>query len=221
MASLLDKSLFQRNVTAFLRQRNDDLYDVVISCTNSDRAERALKYLTDAGFEEGAPPTKDLILQEGQSLYVKFRGNVTCITENPKLSLIYNTHMKCSTELKVTEKDVFAQKGLHCYRGFAQVFTKSLVPVPVQDGTKKPTELPDMVEAEVLLAELLIEIPKVCYSLLCPFLCFTTNQFAQKLKFVANLIKYFVNICNIYYWSKRRFPKEQPELGKKQSISKS
>ena len=36
------------------------------------------------------------------------------------------------------------------------------------------------------------------YSLLGPFMCFTTNQFAQKLEFFANLVAYFVNICNIY-----------------------
>ena len=31
------------------------------------------------------------------------------------------------------------------------------------------------------------------YSLLSPFLCFTTDPFAQKFKFFANLITYFVN----------------------------
>ena len=36
------------------------------------------------------------------------------------------------------------------------------------------------------------------YSLHCPFLCFTTNQFAQKFKFLANRITYYVNMYNIY-----------------------
>ena len=35
------------------------------------------------------------------------------------------------------------------------------------------------------------------HSLLRPFLCFTTNQFAQKFEFLANLITYFVKMCNI------------------------
>ena len=161
MASLLDRSLTQRNVKTFLRQRNADLYDVVISCVNSNKADRELKYLADEGFEEGAPPSKDLILKEGQSLYIKFRGNVNCISENPKLNLIFNTHITSSTDLKVVEMDTFAQKGLPCYRGFAQVFTRSLVPKPDQEGTKKSNEPPEMMEAEILLTELLIEIPKV------------------------------------------------------------
>ena len=37
-----------------------------------------------------------------------------------------------------------------------------------------------------------------CYSLLRRFLCFTTNQSAQKFKCLANLIIYCVNSCNIY-----------------------
>ena len=39
---------------------------------------------------------------------------------------------------------------------------------------------------------------KTSYSSLRPFMCFTTNQFAQQFKFVANLITYVVNICIIY-----------------------
>ena len=36
-----------------------------------------------------------------------------------------------------------------------------------------------------------LAITEYDYSLLRPFLCFTTNQFAHKLKILANLITYF------------------------------
>ena len=49
----------------------------------------------------------------------------------------------------------------------------------------------------VLLERSLCRLMK-CYSLISFFLCFTTNQFAQKFKILANLIIYYVNICNIY-----------------------
>ena len=42
------------------------------------------------------------------------------------------------------------------------------------------------------------KMQNMLYNLLRPFLCFTTNQFAQKFKFFANLMTHFVNICNIY-----------------------
>ena len=162
MASLLDRSITQRNVRAFLRQRNEDLYDVAVACETTEKTERALQRLTEEGFAEGGPPSKDLILTEGQSLYLRFRGNVKCVNDKPRLDLIFNTHIKSRTDLKVMELDTFAQKGLPCYRGFAQVFTRALVPKPIQEeSTRKPNEPPEMVEAEILLAELLIEIPKV------------------------------------------------------------
>ena len=44
----------------------------------------------------------------------------------------------------------------------------------------------------------IIHFHDYAYSLLRPFLFFTTNQFAQRYIFLANLITYFVNICNIY-----------------------
>ena len=162
MASLLDRTLTQRNVRTFLRQRNEDLYDVAIACETSDKTERAFQRFLEEGFAEGGPPSKDLILTEGQPLYLRFRGNVKCVNDKPRLDLIFNTHIKSRTDLKVMELDTFAQKGLPCYRGFAQVFTRALVPKPLQEGTtRKPNEPPEMVEAEILLAELLIEIPKV------------------------------------------------------------
>ena len=196
MALLLDRSLTQRNVRAFLRQRNEDLYDVAISCETSEKTDRALKYLTEEGFAEGGPPSKDLILKEGQPLFIKFRGNVQCVDEKPKLNLIFNTHIKCRTDLKVMELDTFAQKGLPCYRGFAQVFTRALVPKPVQEGTtRKPNEPPEMVEAEILLAELLIEIPKVTGKL-SPFLseiCKVQNVEKQFYQNKYTCVKWILN----------------------------
>ena len=50
-----------------------------------------------------------------------------------------------------------------------------------------------------------------------PFLCFTNNQFAKKMEFLANLITYYVNICNLLSklfsksvkWAMRPFLKAQ------------
>ena len=37
------------------------------------------------------------------------------------------------------------------------------------------------------------------FSLTRPFLCFTTYQFEQAFKSLANFITYFVNMCSLYY----------------------
>lgn len=51
-------------------------------------------------------------------------------------------------------------------RQFIQVYTKAIVPKPIPDGASKNTP-PEMVEAEILLAELLVELPKVSIQYHC------------------------------------------------------
>ncbi|XP_045204736.2 titin homolog [Mercenaria mercenaria] len=159
MATLLENITTQRNVKVIVRQRNDDVADVMVACTSSNRAERTLKYMEDNAFTEGPNPSPDIVIKEGQQLYMKFRGNMECISENPSLSFIYNTNIRATREFKINEREEFAQKSLPCYRGFVQIFTKALVPKPIPEGAPKNVQ-PEMVEAEVLLTELLVELPK-------------------------------------------------------------
>jgi hypothetical protein len=121
MATLLESMATQRNVKLIVRQRNDDVADVMVSCAISKRADRTLKYMEDNAFTEGPNPSPDILLKEGQQLFVKFRGNVECVSKNPSLSFIYNTNIRATREFKINEKEEFAQKSLPCYRGFVQV----------------------------------------------------------------------------------------------------
>ena len=125
MASLLERTVNQRNVKIFLRQRHDDVSDVIVTCTSSKKADRALKQLEESGYVEGPNPSPDLTLHEGQNLYMKFRGNIHVVTENPDLGFIFNTHIQTTRQFTIDEKDRFAQKSLPCYRGFVQVRTMS------------------------------------------------------------------------------------------------
>ena len=56
------------------------------------------------------------------------------------------------------------------------------------------------VSERTVLIETITRLEMCRIVLLRSFLFFTTNQFAQKFKILANLIliTYFVNICNIY-----------------------
>lgn len=121
MATFLENVTTQRNVKVIARQRNDDVADVMIACTSSNRLERTLKYMGERSFTEGPSPSPDIVLQEGQQLYLKFRGNVECISENPSLSFIFNTNIRSTREFKINEKEEFAQKSLPSFRGFVQV----------------------------------------------------------------------------------------------------
>ncbi|KAL3882830.1 hypothetical protein ACJMK2_029134 [Sinanodonta woodiana] len=159
IACFLETSLLQRNVQVFLRQRHDDPNNVVVSCATSSRVETALQAFAKDGFVEGPPPSKDLILKEGQIMEIGFRGNIHCSSNNKELKFVFNSHMISKCAFEVQENDKFAQKSFDSYRGFAKITTKCLVPRPSQTQPK-PGEKAEMVAAEILLAELLISIPK-------------------------------------------------------------
>ena len=74
------------------------------------------------------------------------------------------------------------------------------------------------------------------YDVVVLFIIFSTPSYAsqpislKRNKKMANIITYFLNICNIYYvkslsksvkWSMRPFPIESPEKGKRKHISRS
>ncbi|XP_052236647.1 uncharacterized protein LOC127848310 [Dreissena polymorpha] len=159
MATLVEQASLRRNVKIILRQRNTNILDVKVACAISNAAERTMKSLGEEGYTEGPTPSGDVSLREGQELFMRFRGNLECATKSPRLSLIFNSNIRAVTRFLVTEKDAYAQKGLNCYRGFVQVFTKALVPRPLVEGAAK-NAVPEMVEAEILLTELLVELPK-------------------------------------------------------------
>ncbi|WAR07099.1 DTHD1-like protein [Mya arenaria] len=159
MATLLEQASKRRNVKIILRQRQSNVLDVRVACTLSNKTDRTLKTLEEAGYTEGPAPSTDVQLHEGQQLYIKFRGNLTCTSKSPRLSFIFNSNIRTFRDFLVCELDVFAQKGLQCFRGFVQILTTALIPRPPTPGAPKNTP-PEMVEAEILLAELLVELPK-------------------------------------------------------------
>lgn len=82
------------------------------------------KYLEEKGFTEGPNASPDIVLKEGQQLYMKFRGNIVCVSKKPVLNFVYNTNIRAVRDFRIDEKDSFAQKALQSYRGFVQVKKK-------------------------------------------------------------------------------------------------
>ena len=187
----------------FLRQPQNDLQNVYLSCANVNKVERVLRQLAEEGFDDGPPPSNDLLVTEGQVMKINFRGNirlddpnyVTKSTnpetdktnpetdsvnktsnreaDNSMKTIVYNTHISSKVNFRVVELDKFAQKGIECYRGFAQVFTKGLVPsvnsVDDRDKSRGSTQqykapVVDILPGYVLVCELLVSIPKVGMS---------------------------------------------------------
>ena len=166
--TLLEASLTKRMTQIVLRQNIEDAKDVVLQCVPMSRSERYQRKLSEEGYDLGPSPSHELILHEGQKMFITFRGNIQEEQQGIpcKLKFVFNTHIKNRVEFSVEEIDQFAQKSIDCYRGFAQVFTRGLVDkqVPVDpDNPDKKKNVPMktiVVEDDILLCEMLINLPK-------------------------------------------------------------
>ncbi|XP_076078607.1 uncharacterized protein LOC143048685 isoform X2 [Mytilus galloprovincialis] len=165
IAFMLEISIMYRTIQIFLRQKNDDPNEVIVSCEQSNRAERAIRKFGELGYEEGPNPSKDIIVKEGQILDISFRGNIQCTKEADKLRLIFNTHFRSRLDFSVEEIEKFAQKSFHTYRGFAQVSSDvvhkklHIMEHQTPGAPKKPPHI-EVTKERLLLTELLINIPK-------------------------------------------------------------
>ncbi|XP_052088034.1 uncharacterized protein LOC127725221 [Mytilus californianus] len=165
IAFMLEISIMYRTIQIFLRQKNDDPNEVILSCEQSNRTERAMRKFGELGYEEGPNPSKDLIVKEGQILDISFRGNIQCTKEADKLRLIFNTHFRSRLDFNVEEIEKFAQKSFHTYRGFAQVSSDvvhkklHIMEHQTPGAPKKPPQI-EVTKERLLLTELLINIPK-------------------------------------------------------------
>lgn len=169
MANSLDNFLKHRVVQLLLRQRSEEPREVIMLGTSVQRSERYQRNLTEEGFDAGPPPSPELVVREGQTMEIRFRGNIKDeedMTET--LQMVFNSHIRTRMEFVVTEIDRFAQKGIDCYRGFAQVYTRGLVAVEVPVDGEKDKKNPKQAlvktiyeEGDELLCEMLINLPKV------------------------------------------------------------
>ncbi|XP_064618460.1 death domain-containing protein 1-like isoform X1 [Liolophura sinensis] len=161
----IEGALRQKTVCLILRQNNSDPGDVVLACTLMSQSDRLLQQLSEEDYDEGPPPSKPFIVKEGQIMEIRFRGNVQRQNSQEGLRFVYNSRIKCLMHFSVEEIDKFAQKSFDCYRGFAQVYTKVLVPVQEQSEEEKARNNhmqrnTAWEEGDTLLGELLISLPK-------------------------------------------------------------
>lgn len=76
-ASQLETYLNQRFVHALVRQQDSQPDEVAVLVANKSKLDKAVKVLTDEGYESGPPTGPELTLSEGQPLTVRFRGNIS------------------------------------------------------------------------------------------------------------------------------------------------
>ena len=157
--SLLDQMLQTRPVTFLIRVRQGNPNEICFTCFASERREMIENDLQKENYSTDAEQTKEMLLQEGQLLEVRFRGNVRPTEIQQEIfPMAFNTHFPFFLETKVNVVDRYAQHLSNDYYGFLQIFTKQIE--KRQMSTDLVNVASPLLNADLCLIELVIRLPK-------------------------------------------------------------
>jgi hypothetical protein len=126
--NLLEQSLNQRSVSLIVRHRFQNPNEICFICCSTQRTETVDNELDQENFTNVDEQSKEIILQEGQLLELRFRGNVLP-TEDPQktYSFAFNTYFPFYFQTDVCEIDKYAQHFSSYFYGFVQILSKQKV----------------------------------------------------------------------------------------------
>ena len=184
---LLEQSLNQRSVSLILRRRSSNPNEICLVCCSTQRTDTIENDLQEEHYTADNEQSKELILQEGQLLELRFRGNVLPLQYHQQsYPFAFNTYFPFYFQTNVHETDKYSQHFSSCFYGFVQIFSKQklLRNIPKENDKKKQqsevvsclsfrnslirqTESifhmkvkQEWYETDVCLAELVIRLPK-------------------------------------------------------------
>jgi hypothetical protein len=123
--SLLENSLNQRYVSLILRHRITNPNEICFVCCSTQRIDTVDNDLEQEHFTNDNEQSKELILQEGQLLELRFRGNVLPDEDHQKsYQFAFNTYFPFYFQSNVSEIDKYSQHFSSYFYGFIQIFSK-------------------------------------------------------------------------------------------------
>ncbi|CAF3790122.1 unnamed protein product [Rotaria sordida] len=164
--NLLEQSLNQRTVSLILRRRLSNPNEICFVCCSNQRINTIDNDLEQENFIDNEQQSKELTLQEGQLLQLRFRGNVLPIEYNQQsYPFAFNTYFPFYFQTNVYEIDKYSQHLSPFYYGFVQIFTKGKISKPITKDLEKKKQQLDIVkqdwyETDICIAELVIRLPK-------------------------------------------------------------
>ncbi|UJR26493.1 hypothetical protein I4U23_007820 [Adineta vaga] len=161
----LEQSLSQRSVSCLLRRRTSNPNEICFVCCSNQRIDTVDDDLQQENYTTEGEQSKELTLQEGQLLELRFRGNVLPNDYHQQsYSFAFNTNFPFYHQTNVCPTDKYSQHFSPYFYGFVQIFSKQKVlrTVPKEtDKKKQQTEVKqEWHEVDVCLAELAIRLPK-------------------------------------------------------------
>ncbi|CAF1259707.1 unnamed protein product [Rotaria sordida] len=163
---LLDQTLNQRSVTLFLRRRLTNLNEICLVCCSSQRRDTVENEIQQENYSTENEQIKEIILEEGQILELRFRGNVIPINNDQQsIQFAFNTYFPFYFETNVSEIDKYSQHLSSYFYGFIQIFSKQKFlrnGIKEIDKKKQQSDIgkQEWQDSDICLAELLITLPK-------------------------------------------------------------
>ena len=151
--SLLEQTLSQRSVSFLLRRRVANPHEICLVCCSSQRTDGIDQELQQENYSVDEEQAKEVILQEGQLLELRFRGNVLPIDQRQQAyPFAFNTYFPFYFETNVSEIDKYSQHFSSYFYGFLQIFSKQKVlKIVAKELDKKKTSVESVSDNVVVL----------------------------------------------------------------------
>lgn len=144
--NLLEQSLNQRTVSLLVRHRVTNLNEICFVCCSNQRTDTVDNELEQENFSNDDQQIKEIILQEGQLLELRFRGNVLPNEDQGKTyPFVFNTYFPYYFQTNVCEIDKYSQHFSSYYYGFVQIYSKQKVLRTITKETDKKKQQTEIV----------------------------------------------------------------------------
>ncbi|CAF3033304.1 unnamed protein product [Rotaria sp. Silwood2] len=122
---LLEQTLNQRSATLFLRRRLTNPNEICLVCCSGQRADIVENEIQQENYSTENEQVKEIILEEGQILELRFRGNIIPKNNDQQsVQFAFNTYFPFYFETNVSEIDKYSQHLSSYFYGFIQIFSK-------------------------------------------------------------------------------------------------
>lgn len=125
--ALLDQVLHQRSMILILRRQIQNPSLLCFICCSNETRPLVDQDLQIENYAIDDQQVKELFVQEGQLLEIRFRGNVQPVdAQQRSVPFVFNTHFPFYYETLVQEVDRYAQHLSPHFYGFLQIFDRTM-----------------------------------------------------------------------------------------------
>ncbi|CAF1506676.1 unnamed protein product [Adineta ricciae] len=165
---LFEQTLNQRTATLMLRHRSSNPNEICLVCCSSQRRGMVTDEIQQENYSNRDEQIKEITLQEGQLLELRFRGNVLPTNHvQQTIPFAFNTNFPFYFETNVSERDKYSQHLSTYFYGHIQIYSKQKTSrSSMKEIEKKKQQLSvDMIkqdwpETDTCLSEILLSLPK-------------------------------------------------------------